>query len=55
MKRDQTGNPVRTKADPEALRELAKMGQGGFFDLGTNTEMIKQALAMQLERMEKQA
>lgn len=53
VKRDQTGNPVRSKADPEALRELAKMGQGGFFDLGTNTEMIKQALAMQLERMEK--
>jgi len=54
MKRDQSGNPVRTKADPEALRELAKMGQGGFFDLGTNPEMIKQALAMQIERMEKQ-
>ncbi|MFN7115362.1 MAG: VWA domain-containing protein [Saprospiraceae bacterium] len=53
VKRDQTGNPVRTKADPDALRELAKMGQGGFFDLGTDMEMIKQAITMQIERMEK--
>lgn len=53
VKRDQNGNPVRSKADPEALRELAKMGQGGFFDLGTNMDLIKQALAMQIERMEK--
>lgn len=53
MHRDQTGNPVRTKADPDALRELAKMGQGGFFDLGTDPELIKQSLATQLDRLEK--
>jgi len=53
VKRDQNGNPVRSKADPEALRELAKMGQGGFFDLNTDMDLIKQALALQLERLEK--
>ncbi len=53
FKRDMSGNPVRSKTDEEALRELAKMGEGGFFTLNANSELIREALRQRISSMEK--
>lgn len=52
-KRDQSGNPVRSRTDEKALQELAKMGEGGYFTLNANSELIREALRQRISAMEK--
>lgn len=52
FKRDQSGNPVRTKTDAEGLRDLAKMGEGGYFTLNADSELIRDAIRQRISSME---
>jgi Ca-activated chloride channel homolog len=52
-KRDQTGNPVRSKLDEEVLRRLAQAGDGAYFNLGMSGEQVSAALRERLDAIEK--
>lgn len=52
FKRDQTGNPVRTQFDETALQELAKAGNGSYYSITADLQIISD-LSEQLDRIEK--
>ena len=52
-KRDQTGNPVRSKLNEEMLQELAEAGEGNYFNLLNGSEAVAEALQVRIESMEK--
>ena len=51
-KRDQTGNPVRSKLNEAMLAELAQAGDGSYFNL-TDGDKIVEALRERIDRIEK--
>ena len=52
FKRDNTGNPVRTHFDETALQELAVAGNGSYYSINADQQIIDD-LSTQLERIEK--
>ncbi len=52
-KRDQTGNPVRTKLDPELITKLAEAGNGTAFNLTDDTEEVVRQLRQRIDKIEK--
>jgi Ca-activated chloride channel homolog len=52
FKRDETGQPVRTKINEEMLKEIAKAGGGDYFNIA-NTNGIIPALKNRIEKVEK--
>ncbi|NJN34929.1 MAG: hypothetical protein HC817_12420 [Saprospiraceae bacterium] len=51
-KRDEKGEPVRTKLNENILRDIAQAGNGAYFNLA-NTRNIPQALKEQVDKLEK--
>lgn len=41
FKRDETGNPIRTKLNEKALMDLAQIGKGNYYDIRSGDEAIK--------------
>ena len=52
-KRDQTGNPVKSKLNEEMLKDLADAGDGDYFNLLSGSEAVAEALKQRIESMEK--
>ncbi len=52
VKRDQTGQPVRSQLNEEMLEELARKGEGAYFHIA-NGEAVAQSLKDRIEQMEK--
>ncbi len=52
-KRDQTGNPVRSRLNEEVMRELARAGDGAYFNLASGSEAITAALQERIDGIEK--
>ncbi len=51
-KRDEKGEPVRTKLNEQILRDIAQAGEGAYFNLA-NTRDIPQALKERVDKLEK--
>ncbi|MEZ4983495.1 MAG: VWA domain-containing protein [Saprospiraceae bacterium] len=51
--RDQTGNPVRSRLDPETLEAVAKAGGGAYYQLGQNADDLREALRERIDAIEK--
>ena len=51
-KRDQSGQPVRSKLNEDMLREIAQKGGGSYFHI-TDGETVAKALKGRIEQMEK--
>lgn len=52
-KRDQTGNPVRSRIDEEVLRNLSEAGEGAYFNLASGSEQVLEALRQRIDNIEK--
>lgn len=52
-KRDETGNPVRSKLNEKMLMDLAQTGNGAYFNLLNGSEKVAQALESKIADMEK--
>ncbi len=52
FKRDQSGNPVRTKLNEEMLKDLAQAGGGAYFNI-SNGDKVAQALQSRIDKLEK--
>ena len=52
-KRDETGNPVRSKLNEEVLQNLAEAGDGTYFNLLGGTDQVVAALEGRIDQMEK--
>lgn len=52
-KRDENGKPVRSALNETMLEELAKTGDGAYFNLSAGSERIIDALSRQIENIEK--
>ena len=52
-KRDETGNPVRSKINEEMLGEVAKAGNGAYFNLAAGADEVINALQKQIDNIEK--
>lgn len=52
-KRDEAGNPVRSKLEETLLQDLAKAGDGAYFRLGNNQDDLLEPLRKELDRVEK--
>lgn len=52
-KLDRNGRPVRSRLGEEVLRELAKTGNGDYFNLSSGTRPVLSALKSRIENMEK--
>lgn len=53
FKRDERGDPVRTRMDEEALRRIAAVGNGAYFNLANNSDQILKALQQRIDQVEK--
>lgn len=53
FKRDESGNPVRTKLDEAMLKSLSEKANGEYFHLSTGDQTIIEALKKRVEKMEK--
>jgi Ca-activated chloride channel family protein len=53
FKRDNTGNPVRSKMNEEMMRELAQIGSGSYFNLADDSEAVIAALRQSIDKVEK--
>ncbi len=53
FKRDERGEPVRTLMNEEALRRIAAVGNGAYFNLSNNTDQVLKALRQRIELVEK--
>ncbi|MFK7935727.1 MAG: VWA domain-containing protein [Saprospiraceae bacterium] len=51
--RDQSGSPVRSKLNSEMLRDLASAGDGVYFNLNENSDVVITALKESIDRLEK--
>ena len=52
-KRDNSGNPVRSKLDPELITKLAVAGNGSAFNLTDDTEEVVRQLRERIDKIEK--
>ena len=52
-KRDETGNPVRSRLNGEVLQNLAAAGDGAYFNLLGGTDQVVAALQVRIDQMEK--
>ncbi len=52
-KRDQTGNPVRSRLNEEMMRELSRAGDGAYFNLASGSAAITAALQERINSIEK--
>jgi len=52
-KRDQSGQTVRSRLNEAVLQELARAGEGRYFNLSTGSKSVIAALEKRIERMEK--
>lgn len=52
-KRDRTGNPVRTRLNEEMLRNVARAGDGDYFNLASGSEQVIEALRERISNIEK--
>lgn len=52
-KRDQNGQPVRTSLNEDLMRELAKAGNGDYFNLDSGSEAVVTALQARIDGIEK--
>lgn len=52
VKRDEKGEPIRTKVNEAMLKELAEVGEGDYFNIA-NTNGIIEALKNRIEKVEK--
>ena len=52
-KRDDTGNPVRSRMDEKMLKELSKTGGGEYFNLLAGIEPVSKALRERIDQVEK--
>ncbi|MBK6947151.1 MAG: VWA domain-containing protein [Haliscomenobacter sp.] len=52
-KRDETGAPVRSALNESMLKELARAGDGAYYNLSSGAEPVLEALRIQLDRIEK--
>jgi Ca-activated chloride channel family protein len=55
FKRDQSGNPVRTRLDEGMLEQLANAGDGVYFNLSAGSDEVINALRARIDQMEKRA
>ncbi len=53
-KRDQSGNPVRSRLNEEMLRNIARTGDGVYFNLSSGSEQVIEALQERINNIEKQ-
>ncbi|MEM9887261.1 MAG: VWA domain-containing protein [Bacteroidota bacterium] len=54
FKRDETGNPVRTRLDESVLKELSESANGAYYNIGVDAEQIIEALRDKIEQMDRQ-
>jgi Ca-activated chloride channel family protein len=54
-KRDQQGNPVRSRLNEAVLRDIAKAGNGNYFNLSAGSDAVVNALKERIDKMEKRA
>lgn len=52
-KRDETGVPVRSQLNEEALQAIAEAGGGQYFNLALGVDIVLEALQREMEQMEK--
>jgi Ca-activated chloride channel family protein len=52
-KRDKQGNPVRSSLNEEMLQELAKVGEGNYFNLASGSDRVIEALRAGIDGVEK--
>lgn len=52
-KRDETGNPVRSRLNEKVLQELADAGDGMYFNLASGSEPVIEALRQRVDQIEK--
>lgn len=52
-KRDLSGQPVRSRLNEEVLQELAKAGNGRYFNLSSGSKEVLSALKERIDQMEK--
>ena len=52
-KRDNTGNPVRSMLNEEMLVDLAKEGEGAYFNLASGSDKVIEALRKSIDGVEK--
>ncbi len=52
-KRDNAGNPVRSKLNEQMLQEIASAGNADYFNLLSGSEQVAQALKSRINQMEK--
>lgn len=52
-KRDVDGTPVRSKLNEEMLRDVAKEGEGGYFNLANESDEVIAALRQRVDQLEK--
>ncbi len=52
-KADNTGNPVKTRLDPELITKLAEAGDGAAFSLSDDTQEIVRQLRERIDKIEK--
>jgi Ca-activated chloride channel family protein len=51
--RDETGNPVRSRLQPEKLQAVAEAGGGAYFSLGNDAASLVEALRNRIDTIEK--
>lgn len=54
-KRDQQGNPVRSRLNEAVLKDLAEAGDGNYFNLSAGSDAVVNALKERIDNMEKRA
>lgn len=52
-KRDRSGNPVRSQLNEDMLQDLAKAGDGNYFNLLSGSDEVMKALRNGIDRLEK--
>ncbi len=52
-KRDETGNPVRSQLNEQMLRDVAKEGEGTYFNLANESDEVIAALRQRVDQLEK--
>ncbi|MBK7872000.1 MAG: VWA domain-containing protein [Saprospiraceae bacterium] len=53
FKRDERGEPVRSRMNEEALKRIAAVGNGAYFNLANDTDQILKALQQRIDMVEK--
>jgi len=53
-KRDETGNPVRTRLNEEVLQEISDAARGEYYNIAIGSDNVIRALRNRIEQMDKQ-